>query len=647
MRFSGVSLKLGGGISIIVAATIAAGITTLITLNTLQNGFEGIARDRLPALVAAGHLSGSAQALKGKGVELIAARTPTDRERVKNSISDLLRALEEDIAELHSLEQQDLFNRAVAETSGSGAFTTRTIQPVLDRLKDNFDRLNEASATIHDANTTFQHHKTRIRQLAMELQDLRAAIGDFGAPAGGNSPESNWSHLQLRVISILANLDDLNSLPRLRRLSTNLDRLSEQLAAAFDRLEPPQQQARLPAQQKVIAMIQAQDTPLKALEQLLLLRNQQAGILVANRELSNQLASLASGLLTWQENEIIREGNSFAALISSRSNIVLISAAASLLVAMMILAYLRRSILRRLSLLKKRMLDFMQATSDSPDKLLKKGDEITEIGHVLDHLYQQIQLREDNLRAARDQAETMAKRADMANLAKSSFLANMSHELRTPLNAIIGFSEVIKSGIRPGMEQEYANDIYQSGSHLLSLINGILELSKIEAGRHELVPEQINCETLAMEVERFFSLPLQDKNLKLVIDFDNDPVILADEMAVKQILANLISNAVKFSNSGCEIRVSGSRDQTDYLIKVRDEGIGIAEEELLSVLEPFHQEERGYTRDSSGTGLGLSIVKGLTELHGGQLTLSSQKGSGTTVTVRLPLRDSFPGPGND
>ena len=647
MRISGVSLKLGSGISIIVAVTIAAGITTLVTLQTLQNGFEVITRDRLPALVAASHLSGSAQALKGKGVELAATRTATDRKRVNNSITDLIRELEEDLEKLRQLESHE----PVTEPGGPGGvidpLTIHAIQPRLDGLRENLRLLNEMVVEIQTVTIRFNVSRSQIHQITREAQDLRAAIGDFSSPVGGAAPEQAWGLLQTRVLSLLTNLDEVNSLPRLRRLKRNLTRLSDQLRDAFSQLGPPQQQARQMSQQRVMGLITGPDTPLATLEELLLLRNHQAGILAANRELSTQLASLASNLLGFQEDEIIRDSTSFGALISDRSNIVILSAVASLAVAFMILAYLHRSILHRLSKLKERMLEFMHATSDQTGPSARKGDEITEIGNVLDHFYHQIQLREDNLRTARDQAETMAKRADMANLAKSSFLANMSHELRTPLNAIIGFSEVIKGGIRPGLEKEYAEDIYQSGSHLLSLINGILELSKIEAGRHELTPEHINCKSLAHEVERFFSLPLGEKQLALSLEFDENPVILADEMAVKQILANLISNAVKFSHMNGRITVTGQRSADFYTIRVKDTGIGIAKDELHRVLEPFHQEASGYTRDSSGTGLGLSIVKGLVELHGGRLALESVKNQGTTVTVTLPLSDTFAAPEGD
>ena len=646
MRISGVSLKLGGGIGIIVAVTIAAAVITLMTLRTLQNGFEGITRDRLPALVAAGHLSGSAQALKGKGVELAATRTATDRERVKNAINDLILAIQEDLSELKALEAHPYTLEHNHIEDGLDPFAVQAIGPLLEKLRDNLTLLHETVVDVQKADNRFIRNKQRIHRAASEMQDLRAAIGDYSIPIRDDNPAQDWGRLQGRILGLMNNLDNVNSLPRLRRFKNNLVRISAQFQDNFDRLDAAQQQVRKAPHTLVMALISGPETPVAALEDLMLLRNHQAGILISNRELSNQLVSLASGLLAAQETAIARDSTSFADLISNRSNVLMASAAASLLVAVMILGYLHSSILRRLSLLKGRMLDFMMATSESPHTPARKGDEITEIGNVLDHFYHQIQLREDNLRTARDQAETMAKRADMANLAKSSFLANMSHELRTPLNAIIGFSEVIKTGIRPGMEQEYAEDIYQSGSHLLSLINGILELSKIEAGRHELMPEQINCKTLAHEVERFFSLPLQEKQLTLELEFDDDPVILADEMAVKQILANLISNAVKFSHASGRITVTGRRRANQYVISIVDTGIGIAKEELQKVLEPFHQEASGYTRDSSGTGLGLSIVKGLVELHGGQLVLESEKGEGTTVTVRLPLSDDFAGPEN-
>ena len=434
----------------------------------------------------------------------------------------------------------------------------------------------------------------------------------------------------------MAGLHDITSLPRLKRLRTNLERTAELLERNYQALPIPQQKARLVLHGQVTGLIQSDLSPLIRLENLLILKKRQAGILNANRDLSQRLVSLASNMLNRHESEIAEDNKRFDIMVSTRSSLILLSVAASLTVALLIMAYLHHSVLKRIALLKSRMLENIRNRKGSADPLETHGDEISEIGQVLDHYYQQIQLRESHLKATRDHAEKMAKRADMANLAKSSFLANMSHELRTPLNAIIGFSEVIKSGIRPGSEEEYAEDIHRSGTHLLSLINGILELSKIEAGRHELTPEQLNCGEVALEVERFFSLPLQEKDLSLSLEFDADPIIMADEMAVKQIFVNLISNAVKFSRSGGEISVTGKHIAEGFQIRVCDDGIGIAQDELRRVMEPFHQETTAYTRDTTGTGLGLSIVKGLVELHGGRLLLESEKGTGTQVTVELP-----------
>ena len=642
MNKTGVSFKIGAGISIIVAVTIAAAITTLVTLQSLHQGFDSITRNRLPSLVTASHLSSNAQALQGKGIELAASPRQTDRERVRNTITDLLSALNNDLVILMNIAEEQPSNLGNSQNgNGISAFlldrgAILTIQTLLGNLEGNLDRLDEIAGQRLKAESAVVRDRGLIQQIADNSILVRTAIGDFTAPISHQNPVREWGDLQARLLRLMAGLHDINSLPRLKRLRLNLERTAELLELNYQALPEAQQKARLVLHGQISGLVLSDQNPLTRLETLLILKKKQAGILNANRDLSQRLVSLSSAMLSHHEKEIAQDSQRFDTMVGTRSSLILLSVAASLTVALLIMAYLHHSVLKRIAHLKSRMLENIRNRQGKQDPLEIHGDEISEIGQVLDHYYEQIQLRESHLKATRDHAEKMAKRADMANLAKSSFLANMSHELRTPLNAIIGFSEVIKSGIRPGSEEEYAEDIHRSGTHLLSLINGILELSKIEAGRHELSPEPLNCKELAQEVERFFSLPLQEKDLTLDLQFHGDPVIMADEMAVKQILVNLISNAVKFSRRGGEIFVTGKHSDQGYQIQVQDNGVGIAKDELRRVMEPFHQETTAYTRDTTGTGLGLSIVKGLAEMHGGRLLLESEKDVGTLVTVELP-----------
>jgi two-component system cell cycle sensor histidine kinase PleC len=231
-------------------------------------------------------------------------------------------------------------------------------------------------------------------------------------------------------------------------------------------------------------------------------------------------------------------------------------------------------------------------------------------------------------------------RAEEANQTKSKFLANMSHELRTPLNAIIGFSEVMGSGMfgTLGSEkyQEYCHDILTSGHYLLEVINDILDMSKIEAGRMKLDLETLDLSTTLAESLRVVSGRADDKHLKLDTDIEGTIPVVADRRAVKQIIVNLLSNAVKFTPDGGKVTVRCRRRRSSVVLLIADSGIGIAPQALLRLGRPFEQVESQLTKTYHGSGLGLAIAKSLAKLHGGSMKLRSTLGVGTVVCVSLP-----------
>ena len=261
-----------------------------------------------------------------------------------------------------------------------------------------------------------------------------------------------------------------------------------------------------------------------------------------------------------------------------------------------------------------------------------------ELGRVIDgfnHMLDQIQRHEEVLRKARQQAEA-------ANRAKSDFLANMSHELRTPLNAILGFSEVMMREVAGPIGQpqyrEYASDIHDSGRHLLEVINDILDLSKIEAGRVELVDGRVALGPLVEKAVRLVAERAKQAEVEIrLLSEPNLPDLSADERLVKQAVLNLLSNAVKFTPRGGRVEISLLLTADGALcLRVRDSGIGIAEADLERVLTPFTQAESALSRNYQGTGLGLPLTKSFMEMHGGTLALKSRPGEGTEVTLRFP-----------
>ena len=249
----------------------------------------------------------------------------------------------------------------------------------------------------------------------------------------------------------------------------------------------------------------------------------------------------------------------------------------------------------------------------------------------------------ERIKAEKD-SQTALIEAQQANNAKTGFLANMSHELRTPLNAIIGFSEIMSKGdfaqSSPKKVKEYSKDIHMSGHHLLQIINDILDLSKIEAGMADTEPDIIRLSECVKECVTFLDIRARGAELVIFNEIKEDNItIYADRRMFKQIMINLLSNSVKFTPPGGSIHISQVTDGSgNTTISVADTGIGIDENEIENMMEPFRQADSSLSREFEGTGLGLPLVKSLIDLHGGNLKIKSTVGVGTTVFI------SFPGP---
>jgi len=231
---------------------------------------------------------------------------------------------------------------------------------------------------------------------------------------------------------------------------------------------------------------------------------------------------------------------------------------------------------------------------------------------------------------------------ERADAAKSRFLATMSHELRTPLNAIIGFSDMLIKeealALDAKRRSEYAGLINDSGHHLLSVVNGILDMSKIETGNFEIMPEPFAPAHVVAGCCRILALRARDAGVQLERMVSDDlPEMVADKRALNQIVLNLLSNAIRFTDRGGKVTISTRAEAAHITFAVEDNGVGISSEDLARVGEPYFQAGSCYDRRHGGTGLGLSIVKGLVRLHGGELSIRSRVGEGTRVTIRLPL----------
>ena len=252
-------------------------------------------------------------------------------------------------------------------------------------------------------------------------------------------------------------------------------------------------------------------------------------------------------------------------------------------------------------------------------------------------------MRDVTDRKLQEQALELARSAaERADAAKTRFLATMSHELRTPLNAIIGFSEMLMQEqalvLNAARRREYAQLINDSGQHLLSVVNGILDMSKMESGNFEITPEPFAPRAALINCCNLLALRARENGVDLSADAPHDlPVITGDPRAFKQIVLNLVSNAIKFTERGGRVAVSAGVDGSRLLMRITDTGVGIAADDLERIGDPFFQAGKTYQRRHEGTGLGLSIVKSLVNLHGGEMSIESKLDEGTTVTIALPI----------
>ena len=248
----------------------------------------------------------------------------------------------------------------------------------------------------------------------------------------------------------------------------------------------------------------------------------------------------------------------------------------------------------------------------------------------------------EQLQTLAEQFAVAKEEADAASRTKSEFLANMSHELRTPLNAVMGFSEVIKNELfgPVGVEQykQYADDIYESGAHLLAIINDILDLSKVEAGKFDLNETEVQVPDLCRSVIHIVKGRADEAGITLIKRLPEDPpYLLADPRSLKQMLLNLMSNAIKFTSAGGTVDlVTTIGPDGGFRFDIRDTGVGIAKEHFDTILSPFGQVDTAHARDHQGTGLGLPLVKAFIEMHGGRIEIESEVDEGTTVSLFFP-----------
>lgn len=381
------------------------------------------------------------------------------------------------------------------------------------------------------------------------------------------------------------------------------------------------------------------------------LRERELVARAAGRSLSDTNSHVALGIRTKVDHLVRRireEGNQIALAVEGRLSMARnLQAAGATLGALALLAigylYLGRNVLGRLQALNRAM--ELQASGVDVPIPVRGKDEIGAMAAALSRFVEQRRDHENRLLEQQSDLEDARLHAEGANQAKSAFLAAMSHELRTPLNSILGFSDLIgKEAFGPvgsPRYRDYALDINSSGKHLLELINDVLDLSKIEAGKTQLDIDAVDIAAVLASCRRLTDERAQARGLKLMLQTDDaPPIIWADKRALKQIIFNLLSNAIKFTDPGGRIAIDARVTAPGQVrFSVQDTGCGFPVGEIDRLLRPFEQMENSYARSRGGSGLGLSLVRALARLHGGDIDIvSGGPGRGTTVSVTLPIR---------
>ena len=647
---------------IAVRHTIAAGslgllvcgslIYSLLAFANLKTGYDSLADETVPHITDAAHIARISQAIVSTAPLLATASTDQARLNIQHRLQDQLRDLDGLLAGLaacpaaHWQECQDII---------------AVIGDQRTALVENLAVLDETVGQMLDARAAADRSVERAEAAVDAAIALQPGLdaGDNGDVAfhTGSVRAHIWSDDAQHVLHDLLALSRLRSGALVRRAMGRIEPAAQALIHRLPTIDAYPEAAQLEPVRADLAQLVDPESGLAArIQRLIDMDRRIAGLVGHNTRLANRFIGGIADLTAILERHTLTQRDAFAALLEQVFFISAAAAAVTLLWVTGLAIWLRQSVVRRLHKLR----DSMRAQVSGRDATIPTDgtDEISEIGQAAQFFLHGIADREARLNRAKETAERLAGEAEVANTAKSQFLANMSHELRTPLNSINGFSELLTTGVRDEARViEYAQFIHQSGSHLLALINEILDLSQIESGQKELTMVEFSPVDLLRTLEPVIRLQYERRSLRLAINIQPDIRVEADERAFRQVFVNLLSNAGKFAHPDTVVEITDQVIAGRLHLTVRDRGIGIADDNLRRMLEPFRQEVDPRRKRSEGTGLGLSIVDALVCMHGGSVELRSEKSVGTEVTVSFPLaasrssaanddRDPYPGSSN-
>ncbi|WP_281018798.1 MULTISPECIES: ATP-binding protein [unclassified Minwuia] len=625
-----VSTKFSAALVLTLMVMVGAGGVALYSLTRLADGYDSVATRTIPKLTSAARLDRISSSIGATASRLVASKSDYVRMTIANRLDDNIKALDEALETfdlgplaggigdrslvLQVSENRDSMRENLAELSLIVARRIRTEEQI-ERILDQADRLTDEITDRLSQSSDSAFGKEWLINLGWALESM-VSVGNAESRFQIDRAQQKY------VTSRHAGLTGLSG---------------NDFGAADDSTEAGLRAAELKELGWRLSRYLGSNHHVFELARVrLALMAQENGLLSRNKRLSSRLTSSVSDLFHTMQERIDSRNAELGKLERESEMTLLFAFLAGVALILGLLAYLRLSVLKRLSELQRAILRHVDG--DRVEIPVQGQDEIADIGQSLRYLVGMLSEREQNLRNAKLNAEHLADRAEAANRAKSMFLANMSHELRTPLNAIIGFSEMITLFVnKPERNQEYANYISTSGRHLLTVINEVLDYSKIEAGKMELTREDARFAHILRETHPLIEFQLKTAGLTLRQDVPQDLLINVDPQALRQMLVNLLSNAIKFSPNGREILLRVRLQPDACEIAVIDEGVGIPSAQLDAVMMPFQQARNDYVATGeTGTGLGLAIVDNLMRLHGGTVRIESQEGVGTTVRLLFP-----------
>ncbi|MDF1731237.1 MAG: ATP-binding protein [Minwuia sp.] len=625
-----VSTKFSAALVLTLMVMVGAGGVAIYSLTRLADGYDSVATRTIPKLTSASRLDRISSSIGATASRLVASKSDYVRMTISNRLDDNIKALDEAL---------ETFDFAPRTGEIGDRDLVRQVSENRDSMRENLAELSQIVARRIRAEEQIERILDQADRLTDEITDRLSQSGDS---AFGKEWLINLGWALESVISV-GNAESRFQVDRAQQKyvtsrHAGLSGLSGiSSGAADDSTDAGLRAAELKELGWRLSRYLGSNHHVFELARVrLALKAQENGLLSRNKRLSSRLTSSVSDLFHTMQRRIDSRNAELGKLEQESEVTLLFAFLAGVALILGLLAYLRLSVLKRLSELQRAILRHVDG--DRVEIPVQGQDEIADIGQSLRYLVGMLSEREQNLRNAKLNAEHLADRAEAANRAKSMFLANMSHELRTPLNAIIGFSEMITLFVdKPERNQEYANYISTSGRHLLTVINEVLDYSKIEAGKMELTREDVRFADILRETHPLIEFQLKTAGLTLREDVPRDLLINVDPQALRQMLVNLLSNAIKFSPNGRKILLRVRLQPDTCEIAVIDQGVGIPSAQLDAVMKPFQQARNDYVATGeTGTGLGLAIVDNLMRLHGGTVRIESQEGAGTTVRLLFP-----------